>query len=696
MAGFNLTADIDDIVRRYDLSEEQGFLFCLFEAVSNSLYCCANNKEILITINLKRQYKANEIEKDRENFIIGFSIIDNGEGFTDENYEKFTKTIYKTNHEGGRGEGRIAFLKVFKAVEIDSTYQDADKTYNRKFNFDRNTINDNKNEVATGTLVNTRISFKGMEEIFIDYTKRGGDYYSKEILSHFYVHLHYLLSQKKKFEIRLVDDSGVSEGVINTEKLNQDKVIFDNFTIKDNPGFEGMSDIRFDIVHIKTKNIANNKAFYVVDERSAGEISNFDLPQNILADKFGTQFYYNIYLKSSYFSKFLNESRTKLSLPSEKNEKGKKYITKERIEGILKGKIDKFLQYELGVLNEKKEKTVIDALNDERNNKTANNKAFLYILSDEKTKEKLLNSIKYSDTPQKVLAKVKEVHEELQQETIKQINITVEKIKSDKTENIDFQKLEDEMQSLISQVNAENLINLSSYIMYRKYILDLFNEGLRIFEQGKIKNEVFFQNLLLPKKTKNNINSNLWLLDDLFIYFEGTSEIAIEDVEFKGKKVIRELTDSEKKQLNAFNKKRLEKRMDILLFPEEHQCIILELKDPKIGLSENAFQMDKYAELIANFLSDDFPIENFYTYLITDSFNLYDRPTGYRKIYGIEGFVRPSIDIQIFGGSQTIANQYSEVIRWKDIYKRAESRNKIFFTKMNIQEEKDQADGANS
>jgi hypothetical protein len=684
MAGFNLTADIDDVVRRYELSEEQGFLFCLFEAISNSLYCCAKNKEILITINLKRQYKANEIERDRNNFIIGFSISDNGEGFTDENYEKFTKTIYKTNHEGGRGEGRIAFLKVFRTVEIDSVYQAGDKTYNRKFHFDRNNIDDNNNEVEGSMQIGTKISLNDIRETFIGYTKKDTNYYSNEILSHFYGHLHYLLAKQKKFEIRLVDDNGLAEGVINTEKLNQDKVIRDKFTIKDNSGFEGIGDIMFDIVHIKTKNVANNKAFYVVDERSAGEISNFDLPQNILEDETGMQFYYNVYLKSPFFSKFLNESRTVLSLPSDRNKEMKKCVTKEQIENTLKEKIDEFLRYELSVLNKKKEKTLVDALNAEHNNEIANSRAFLYMLSDEKTKDKLISSIKYSDTPQKILAKVKEVHEELQRETIKQINITVEKIKNDKTEDIDFKKLEDKMQNLISRVNAENLINLSSYIMYRKYILDLFNEGLRIFELGRMQNEAFFQNLLLPKKTENNINSNLWLLDELFIYFEGTSEKAIEDMEFKGKKIIRKLTDSEQEQLNAFNKKRLEKRIDILLFPEEYQCIILELKDPKAGLGVNAFQMDKYAELIANFLSDDFPIETFYTYLITDNFNIYDRPTGYRKIYGIEGFVRPSIDIQIFGGSRTIANQYSEVICWKDIYKRAEARNKIFFTKMNI------------
>jgi hypothetical protein len=686
MQPLTLNVDIRDVIKNYDLKDDEGFLFCLFEAISNSLYCCIDNSDISIAINLYRDYKANEVIKNEDNFIYGFTVTDNGVGFTNENYDKFTKTIYKTNHDGGKGLGRISFLKVFEYVHIDSTFKNNSKLYNRTFDFSREKVKDTKKEAVDGTPIKTTITFKGLKSNFLDDTKRNMEYFSDEVLRHFYVFLNYLLEQGKRFEIRLVDDSGVAEGIINADKLKQDKIIKDTFIINDPQGLGDMNDINFEIVHIKTKNVDSNKAFYVVDERSAGEIANLDLPPGILEDKNGTQYFYNIYLKSPYFDRFLNESRTQLSIPSEKNASNKKYITRERIEQMLKAKVEKYLEYEIGTLNQKNEEKIVGVLSDENNNRISNNKAFLYILSDEKNKEKLLNSIKYSDNPQKVLSKVKEFHEELQKETIKQINITVDKIKNNKT-NLDFARLEYDMQQLIDRVNTENIVNLSSYIMYRKYILTLLNEGLAVYKESKTQNEAFFHNLLLPKKVNNSINSNLWLLDDLFIYFEGTSEIAIEDIEINGKRIIKTLLPSEKELLNEFNKRRLEKSIDLLFFPEERQCIIIELKDPKVGLSENAHQMDKYAELIANFVSSDFSIETFFTYLITDHFNIYDRPTGYRKIYGIDGFVRHSIDIQKFETGQTIANQYAEVIRWTDIYERAKTRNKIFFTKMNMQEE---------
>jgi hypothetical protein len=427
MEPLTLNVDIRDVIKNYDLKDEEGFLFCLFEAVSNSLYCCIDNREISIVINFFRDYKANDIFKNEDNFIRGFIITDNGAGFTDENYNKFAKTIYKTNHDGGKGLGRISFLKVFDNIQINSTFKDNDKLYNRTFNFSRETIEDTKKEVVEGTPVKTVITFNILKNDFVDNTKKNIGYYSNEVLRHFYVFLNYLLEQDKKFEIRLIDDSGLAEGVINADKLKQDKITKDTFIINDPQGLGDMNNINFEIVHIKTKNVDSNKAFYVVDERSAGEIANLDLPPGILEDKNGTQYFYNIYLKSPYFNGFLNESRTQLSLPSEKTSSNKKYITKERIEQILKAKVAKYLEYEIGMLNQKNEEKIVGVLSDDNNNRISNNKAFLYIFSDEKNKEKLLNSIKYSDNPQKVLSKVKEFHEELQKETIKQINITVEK-----------------------------------------------------------------------------------------------------------------------------------------------------------------------------------------------------------------------------------------------------------------------------
>jgi hypothetical protein len=452
-----------------------------------------------------------------------------------------------------------------------------------------------------------------------------------------------------------------------------------------------MGTVVFDILHIKTRNIKGNKAFYVVDERSAGEIKKINMPPCLLADATGYKFNYYVYLKSDFFGKFLNESRTKLSLPSENKSSNRIFLTEEKILKHFQEKINTFLEYELAILEKETEKKIGAVLTDDKNNRTANNKSYLYILADDETKKELLNKIKFSDTEKDIINKTRNFHEELQAKTVAQINAIIEELKDDKkTKNtaIDYESLKAKMQSLVQKVNIENSVNLSSYIMYRKYILDVFHEGLEYYKTSKEFNESFFHNILMQKKSHNTIDSNLWMLDELFLFFEGTSEQPLIDIEIKGKKAIRDLTEEEVEMLNKFDKKRLEKRIDLLFFPEEKQCIIIELKDPKIGIAEGVSQMDKYAQLLANFIRPEFSIKFFYTYRITDNFIKYDRPNGdFRKIYGIDGFVRHSANITSFDTEMEIANQYSEVIRYTDIYERACKRNKIFMQKLNIVEE---------
>ncbi|MDR2438803.1 MAG: ATP-binding protein [Planctomycetaceae bacterium] len=676
--------DLKDVIKNYDLRTEEGFLFCLLDAISNALYCSIENSNIQITVKITRQYVANEIIKDDNNYIQSLKIEDNGTGFTDANFKNFTRQIYKTNHVGGKGLGRVAFLKIFNDVKIESIFKEKTKTFKRTFSFNTETINDNKSLIKTSNENKTTIIFENIKPEFQEYAQKNIDFYRNEILKHFYVFLYYLKSKNKQFEIKLIDNSGSeTDRIINTEQLNKDIFYKEKFVIEDKTKLSGIDDtVDFELWHIKTKNINENKVFYVMDERSAGEINNIDLPPGVLEDKSGNNYYYNAYLKSPFLNRFLNESRTKLTLP--KNKTNLDSITEEKIQEIVKTQINLFLKYELEILNQKKENRIIDLLNNNDNNKIANNKAYSYILTDKENKEKLLNTIKFNDAPQKILSKIKDLHEKIQTETVQKIDQTIQKIKNVKTD-IDFKKLEDEIKSHIQQVNIGNIVNLSSYIMYRKYILSLFNEGLETCKKNKIQNEAFFHNLLLPKNSNNSTESNLWLIDDQFLYFEGVSDVAIENIKINENKIIRNLTTEEKKMLAEFNKKRLQNKIDLLFFPEEKKCIIIELKDPKVGLNENVFQMDRYVQLLANFMKPEFSIENFFTYLITDNFNKYDKPgNGYRKIYGIDGFVRNSADIKSYENDNTVANQYSEVIRYTDIYKRANKRNKIFFEKMNL------------
>lgn len=75
---------------------------------------------------------------DEENApISNFVIRDNGVGFNDRNFDSFN-TLYSDHKmkEGGKGLGRFTWLKAFDHVEIETTFNEKEGHFSRKFIFD--------------------------------------------------------------------------------------------------------------------------------------------------------------------------------------------------------------------------------------------------------------------------------------------------------------------------------------------------------------------------------------------------------------------------------------------------------------------------------------------------------------------------------------------------------------------------------
>lgn len=95
--------------------------------------------------------------------------VDNGIGFTDENYKSFkTPDSRLKEARGGKGVGRLAWLKVFNYIGIDSTYSNGVEWKRRRFDFrltDRNQIEEHETEPEHQTH-RTVVSFKGFAPLF--------------------------------------------------------------------------------------------------------------------------------------------------------------------------------------------------------------------------------------------------------------------------------------------------------------------------------------------------------------------------------------------------------------------------------------------------------------------------------------------------------------------------------------------------
>ena len=151
----NLETNLRGRLRNTRLPATHGLL-PLFEAVVNSIHSIEDAKlpsgkgNIVVNVNRHNERQLDFDEADRLRMIVGFRISDNGVGFDETNMKSF-RTL-DTEHKvsrGGRGVGRLLWLKAFDKVEVTSSFDDSDgKRMTRTFTFDSTGVTEGPIEPA--------------------------------------------------------------------------------------------------------------------------------------------------------------------------------------------------------------------------------------------------------------------------------------------------------------------------------------------------------------------------------------------------------------------------------------------------------------------------------------------------------------------------------------------------------------------
>ncbi|MEN9908605.1 MAG: hypothetical protein RLZZ540_1754, partial [Bacteroidota bacterium] len=94
-----------------------------FEAIANSIDAGATLIEIDIRTN---SFSANET--------LIIKISDNGQGFSDKNFDKFS-SLLEIEEEDHKGVGRLVYLRYFKEIEVESVFDNKKRKFlfNNKF-----------------------------------------------------------------------------------------------------------------------------------------------------------------------------------------------------------------------------------------------------------------------------------------------------------------------------------------------------------------------------------------------------------------------------------------------------------------------------------------------------------------------------------------------------------------------------------
>lgn len=251
----------------------------------------------------------------------------------------------------------------------------------------------------------------------------------------------------------------------------------------------------------------------------------------------------------------------------------------------------------------------------------------------------------------------------------------------------------DKVTELVPELNKMELLN---YTSKRKVVLllieDILNKRLLIQHKKKGKkkkdnSETMLHQILFPKKSEDTLNSNLWIINDDYIHYNGISETELGNLRFNGKDIIRDdLTESEIQHLNEY-RKQLEKRPDILLFPQERKCVIIELKSLSVDVTKYISQVRTYAALLREFAKEEYLVDDFYCYLIGEDFTFDEVKRAANEFH--EDFSGSFLFYEqkegVYGGPyRTPAKIRYEIYHYSTLLKKAIIRNKIFTDKVSV------------
>lgn len=167
-----LTTDLLGRVKRLPLKPSAtSALLPMFEAVSNGLHAIDDRLGDRAKENGRIEIEVLRADLDKsESLVTGFVVTDNGIGLNEENYASFLKpdSQHKINRSG-KGVGRLAWLKVFNDINVNSSYLDGSKLTRRVFDF---RLRDQDQLVFEGVKpaaldgLGTRVSLRSFDSVF--------------------------------------------------------------------------------------------------------------------------------------------------------------------------------------------------------------------------------------------------------------------------------------------------------------------------------------------------------------------------------------------------------------------------------------------------------------------------------------------------------------------------------------------------
>lgn len=674
----------------------------IYEAINNSLEALNKksedtNRAPLIGVAL---YFGGLLDESKE--LEKVEITDNGIGFDDENYMRFKEFFDKSKGYGNKGTGRFQYFHRFYQIKIDSVFEENGTRYRRTFSCTKNNfIPDEKKVEDKDSRFQTKVSLcgylgKGSEKIYFDTLKV--EQLVSEIKSHFM--LRFYLDNKKdelyapKVKISFIKGGNVlEEKVIDPENLpapEKEGEIFVPYMKVVDPKIKP---VELDIVAGKKEKI--KWAHFVVPDSELEQNGVFlcskDIPVQAL--KFD-QLKKNEQIDGKrYLTAFYGDV---LDKPMNVSDSVDSFVFPERrdvenlVDDMYFDPTEEFLF--IDTIKEKISKAMPSIYKDILNIQEEHSRDVASIAKAHGISEDIVKStnVNISDDEETITKKLYVTQSKQLAEKSYKAKKLIESLSQLDPASTDYQSsIQKKTEELSELVDEQNKEELSRYVIRREMVTNILKKILdeeleyknKPIEKGKNKHrEALVHDLIFKRKSESTRTLNdLWILNEEFMHFDGCSDLPLNKIKtFEGEKLLQNVSDETIQALGL----KLTKKPDIFLHASEEKCLIIELKEPNVDLSDHLNQMTKYCTLIANFGSTK--ITRFYCYLIGENINPIDLDGDYKETVNGD-WIRPHIDIVSRDiDRNNIATAQIEVIKLSSIHFRAHRRNLSFAEKLGL------------
>lgn len=292
-------------VRNFKFSTSDVFV-PLYEAITNSIQAIeerGNYGDAKVDIKIARDsYRIAGFTSG----IFSIEITDNGIGFIERNFDSFSTSDSDYKFEiGGKGVGRINWLKAFEIIYVKSVYEENGKRYERMFDFniDDEIHNVKVREVGSEVPLETSILLYNLNQEFRSATEVSLKEISSKIIEHFATY----------FVIGAMPKITISDEV---EEIDLNDFFEKEKFIETKNEVVTSSDTTFNIRHVFLNASTNSKhAIYICAQNRvvcSYDVSNIeDLPTTFHIN--GKKAIYQCYVHSDFLDKDVNSERTYFS-----------------------------------------------------------------------------------------------------------------------------------------------------------------------------------------------------------------------------------------------------------------------------------------------------------------------------------------------------------------------------------------------